>query len=445
MSVECRSTSVFVGFSLRKDRGVDGDFFVGAWLLKIMAALVALAVFWWVAKSVALALKPDPARHAPASEAPTQPPEGVRSLDDRLEPIRARHKVPALAAAVITSRGLVGVGAVGVRVAGSQIRVTLEDLWHIGSDTKAMTALLCAMLVEQGRLRWDTTLAEVFPDLAPAMHEDYRRVTVEHLCTNRGGFPADLNRELWGRLWNHRGTPAEARRLLLEEVTRQPPSAPPGSRFIYSNAGFAVAGHICETIMGKPYEELMTEMVFAPLGLTSAGFGAPGRPGVLDQPRGHDRRGNPQEPTPDGRGADNPPVLSPAGRAHLSITDWARYVALHLRGVRGEPQPVGQTTLSAETMRRLHTPPDGDYAMGWLRVSRDWAGPEGDRWAYTHAGSNTMWFAVVWMAPSQDMAVLVCCNQAERGDRAADEAAWTLIQDHLNKRPPALPAPPGGS
>ncbi|QOJ18853.1 MAG: serine hydrolase [Phycisphaeraceae bacterium] len=411
-----------------------------AWIFKIVVAVVALIVIGWAAKAAAFALRRDPARHVVI--ATDQPPEGVRLLDDLLEPIRARNKVPALAAAVLTSRGLEAAGAVGTRAAESDVRVSIDDHWHIGSNTKAMTALLCAILVEQGRLRWETTLAEAFPDLADEMHEDFRRVTVEQLCTNRGGFPADLNQDgLWERLWSHRGAPVEARRLMLREVARKPPQAAPGTRFIYSNAGFAVAGHVCESIAGKPYEELMTELVFKPLGMTSAAFGAPGTPGTLDQPRGHDRRGRPQEPTADGRGGDNPPVLSPAGRLHLSLADWARYVTVHLRGFAGEAVSIGDVTLRPETLRRLHTPADGEYAMGWVRAQRDWAGPADHRWVLTHAGSNTLWYAVVWVAPARDLAVLVCCNQAERGDKAADEAAWALIQDHLRRAREASDSP----
>lgn len=370
--------------------------------------------------------------------AAADPPAGVRSLDGLLAPIRAKHDVPALAAAIVTGDGLKAIGAVGVRAAGAAGEVTTGDLWHIGSDTKAMTALLCAILVEQGRLEWSSTLAEIFPDVAPAMHADYRAATLEQLCTNRAGFPADLDDDgLWDRLWSHAGTPVEARRLLLESVTRRPPDAAPGTRFIYSNAGFAVAGHVCETVTGTPYEELIDALLFRPLGIASAGFGAPGTPGTIDQPRGHDRRGAPREPTADGRGADNPPAITPAGRLHLSLADWSKLVRLHVRGARGEPQGIGAVTLSADTLRRIHTPPpDGDYAMGWIRTRRPWAGPPDDCWTYTHSGSNTMWFAVVWIAPARDFAVIACCNQAERGDSATDEAAAALIRDHLQRAGP---------
>jgi hypothetical protein len=68
---------------------------------------------------------------------------------------------------------------------------------------------------------------------------------------------------------------------------------------------------------------------------------------------------------------------------------------------------------------------------------RPWAGPEGSRFTLTHSGSNTMWFCVVWIAPANDFAVLVCCNKAEGGGQATDEAASALIQDHLKRSKPS--------
>lgn len=67
-----------------------------------------------------------------------------------LEPIRARHKLPVLAGAIVTSRGLLEIGATGVRRSGRDVRVTIEDQWHLGSDTEGMTATLIGLLVERG-------------------------------------------------------------------------------------------------------------------------------------------------------------------------------------------------------------------------------------------------------------------------------------------------------
>ena len=85
------------------------------------------------------------------------------SLNELLTPYLARYHLPALAAAVVQDGKVIASGAVGTRRAGTDIPVTIKDRFHLGSDTKAMTALLAAMLVEEGKLRWDSTVAEVFP------------------------------------------------------------------------------------------------------------------------------------------------------------------------------------------------------------------------------------------------------------------------------------------
>ena len=98
-----------------------------------------------------------------------------------------------MVAAVVTSEGIRFVGAVGVRKRGTEIPVTLSDQWHLGSDGKIMTSTLIARLVERGQLRWDTTLAEVFPEVAGQMHPDFRQVTLLQLLSHRAGLPENLN------------------------------------------------------------------------------------------------------------------------------------------------------------------------------------------------------------------------------------------------------------
>ena len=348
----------------------------------------------------------------------TAPPS--KDVSSLLAPIIAKHDVPGMAAAVVRNGEIVALGGAGVRTRGKRDKIAVADRFHIGSDTKAMTAMLCGILVDEGKLRWDQTLGETFPELKKSMHADYQAVTLEHLLTHRGGAPGALeNDAVWGKLWKHKGTPISARRLLLQNVTALPPEAPPGSRFIYSNAGYAIAGHMAETVMGRSWEILMREKIFRPLEMASAGFGAPGSRATNSQPRGHKADSSPVEPGP---GADNPVGIGPAGIVHCSIEDWSKFVAANL--------PSGKTKLvKPETLQKLHTPAPGDpnYAMGWIVVDgQPWAGGP----ALTHAGSNTMWFAVAWLAPAKDFAVLVACNQAN--DKACNDAVLALIGDHFS-------------
>jgi CubicO group peptidase (beta-lactamase class C family) len=153
--------------------------------------------------------------------------------------------------------------------------------------------------------------------------------------------------------------------------------------------------------------------------------------GAIDAIRGHRADGTPIEPGPS---ADNPPAIGPGGRAHMSLGDWAKYLALHLRGVRGDVK-VGEVTLKKETFTRLHTPFDGPgdkYAMGWVVAQRGWAGGDGTVWM--HNGSNTMWFCVTWLAPGAGFGVLVTTNIAgPTAQGATDEVCGVLIQEHLRR------------
>jgi CubicO group peptidase (beta-lactamase class C family) len=160
--------------------------------------------------------------------------------------------------------------------------------------------------------------------------------------------------------------------------------------------------------------------------MKSAGFGAPGGKKSLSQPRGHTTDGKPVEPGP---AADNPVAIGPAGTVHCSIGDWAKYVALHLRGEKKDGK-----LLRAESFKKLHTPAkspptDTQYALGWIVAERPWGGGR----VLTHAGSNSMWYAVTWIAPERDFAVLVACNQGgESATQACDEAVAAMIENHLN-------------
>src|ERR1051326_2110971 len=100
---------------------------------------------------------------------PQAPQSSVQDVGDLLEPIRAEQKVPGLAVLVLRGHQVIAQGAVGLRKAGSDERITINDLFHLASDEKAMTATLIGRLVEEDRLSWTTSLAEVFGDTVSKM------------------------------------------------------------------------------------------------------------------------------------------------------------------------------------------------------------------------------------------------------------------------------------
>jgi CubicO group peptidase (beta-lactamase class C family) len=346
----------------------------------------------------------------------------VRDLADVLQPILEKHKVPALAAAVVKNDRLVGQGAVGLRRSTGKEKVTVDDSFHIGSCTKAMTATLCARLVEQGKLKWDSTIGEVFADQAEKIAPEFHSVTLEQLLNHRSGLPEDRSpsTDIWSGVHELDGPMIRRRRKLVELVLAKKPATKPGEKHQYSNLGYTIAGAMCERVTGKAYEDLMRAELFEPLGMKTAGFGPPGSGKNVDQPQGHAFVLGAILPIPPGEMADNPPIIAPAGTVHCSLADWAKFAAMHVRGARDK-----DTLLSAESFRKLHTPTDGDYSFGWVSAKRGWAGGT----ALTHSGSNTIWFAVVWLAPKQDQAFLAACNLAtDAGFKAADDAVGAMIQ-----------------
>jgi CubicO group peptidase (beta-lactamase class C family) len=112
-----------------------------------------------------------------------------------------------------------------------------------------------------------------------------------------------------------------------------------------------------------------------------------------------------------GRFAGNPPSIGPAATIHASIGDWARYIIEHLRGAQGQDGKL----LKEESYQRLHRRKriganwQEDYILGWMVVYRSWARGEssGDKGrCLHHAGSNNSWYALAWLAPERDFAVI---------------------------------------
>ena len=346
------------------------------------------------------------------------------TLEQEVEQIRARYELPALAAVAFKDGKLLGECAVGVRKLGSKEPVTVSDQWHIGSCTKSMTATLAAMFVEQGKLKWHTTVGEIFPEWRESMPEEWRGVTLEQLLTHRSGAPGAAPPDLWAAAWKESGSPTEQRLAFVHGLVTRPPEAPPGTKHIYSNQGYAIAGAMIERVAQRPWEDLMREMIFRPLQMPSAGFGAPATPGKTDQPWGHRVEGKTLVPVPGGIEADNPPAIGPAGTVHCSLKDWAKYALVHAAG-----EGLGWGILKPACFVKLHTPASGqDYAMGWGVADRTWAG--GD--ALNHSGSNRMFFADLWIAPKKD-AVLISATNAGNDDaaKACDETVAALVRRFL--------------
>jgi CubicO group peptidase (beta-lactamase class C family) len=360
------------------------------------------------------------------------------SLDSTLRPYLSAYELPAVAAAVVKDGRIVSAGAVGKRRMDANSPVTINDRFHIGSDTKAFTALVAAMMVEEGRLRWNSTVAEVFPELAAEMDSRLRTVTLEQLLSHTSGIPAD-NEDVFGACGNamdQKGNLAEMRYWLVRDWSRRALDADPGAKFMYSNMGYTIAGSMIERASRKTWDELVTERVFIPLQMKTAGLGHQASIGKTDAPLGHSVTDGKITVVLPGPNADAPPVIGPAGIAHMSILDFARWAGWNA----GEGKR-GPALVKPQTLRKLHTavigmspkkdtapgtPPGGKYALGWGEFKADWIPYP----ILFHGGSNGMNLAHIWIDIKQDLAIVIFTNI---GGKKADEALKALAKELYGK------------
>lgn len=356
---------------------------------------------------------------APVALPPADKAPEVADLGGRLERIRGESKVPGMAIAVIGTFDpaapprLLGRGRAGVREAGTDRAIASDDLWHLGSCTKAFTATLCAILVDEGKLRWDATVADALRNDSASIDRGWAEVTLEDLLRHTGGAPPTAPTEAWRAAWACGDEAVRCRQRFVEAILAAPPQA--RGTFRYSNQGYSIAGRMCELAAGAPWEELVTRRVCEPLGIASAGFGVPSKHRPDRAPKGHDEHGAVSD-------IDNPNAIAPAGTLHMTIEDWARFVAFHAAPSPSSALPITQA--SFDRLHRAAANSTSGAALGWMAAERPWGGP-----VLNHSGSNTVWFCTTWISPSKRFAVLVTANQGgDAAARAADRAAASAIE-----------------
>ena len=345
----------------------------------------------------------------------------VENLNDYLQPMLDQFHLPALAALVISDGNIVAQAAVGVRKYGDTTPITIDDQWLLGACTQGMTATVIAMLVEQGKLNWTTTMADIYPELKDQMLPKYHDVTILELLSHHAGLAGPGNPPDVGY---PPGTTPDYWYGLTEPITQQryeytkdflcQPDSPevdsmpaPGTTYLYSNAGYVIAGAVAEQVTGKSWETLMTTMLFQPLGMTTAGFGIMGADNQVDQPWMHsyaDNQITPISPEDVLQLEGLAPVLWPAGGVHMSLKDWAKFIMINLEGEQG-----GSTLLKPATFKILHTPPfdtGAGFALGWAVQASPWT----DGMILLQAGSINVNYIMVCMVPGSDLAVLVTTN-----------------------------------
>lgn len=336
-----------------------------------------------------------------------------------VEALTQRYRIPGLAGTIMKNDEVLEVKSEGVRKLGHSSPLTGLEKFHLGSCTKAMTATLTAIFIEEGKLSWNTPLRELFREID--LHPLFVDTTFETLLVHRAGLPKE--HPILFEVTNM--TPKEGRALIAKTLLKNPPLTVPDTKYQYSNYGYIIAGHVLEKISGRPWEDLMVEKIFKPLGMNSCGFGATSIPGedLPTQPWGHIRSNGEIVPVH----FDNPLTFGPASTVHCTFQDWSKFLKIHLKGFNGE-----DNILRKETYKKLHSihpANDSTYTYGgWHLLQRNWAdGP-----TLSHIGTNTLNYANVWLAPKKSALIMTTANiGGEEAFQATDALAFEMIKKHL--------------
>lgn len=319
-----------------------------------------------------------------------------------VEDARREFEVPGVAIGLVQDGKVVFAGGFGVRELGKPDKVDGGTRFMIASNTKALTTLMLARLVQDGRFGWDTPVTRILPEFRLGDADTTRQVLVRHLICACTGLPRqDLE-------WLFEGDGATPESVMKSLATMQPTSAF-GALFQYSNpmaaaAGFA-GGHVLypERELGAAYDAAMQALVFDPLGMASTTFDyAAAMRGDHAMPHGLDVDGRTVPASMD----LNYTIIAarPAGAAWSSVDDVLRYVQMELAGglLPDGTRYIDEATLLERRKPQVALGADASYGMG-LMVDRTWGVP------VVHHGGDMLGFHsdMMWLPESNVSAVIL--------------------------------------
>lgn len=328
----------------------------------------------------------------------------IATLRTFIEDAQRQLGVPGVAMGLVQDGKTVFAGGFGVRELGKPDPVDADTRFLVASNTKAMTTLMLARLVDAKRFDWDTPVTHLLPDFRLGDAQTTRQVRVKHLVCACTGLP----RQDYEWLFEYEAmTPAGA----LQALATMQPTSDFGALYQYSNplsaAGGFVGGHVLhpDRELGAAYDAAMQSMVFDPLGMRDTTF---------DFTRA--LRGNhaaPHAADVDGKPAaanmalnDSIMPVRPAGGAWSTVNDMLRYVRMELdNGVLPDgTRYVSEQALHARREPQVKTGDASSYGMG-LMIERGLGVP-----VVSHGGSMIGYQTGMLWLPEHGFGAVVLTN-----------------------------------
>ena len=259
---------------------------------------------------------------------------------DFADSIRVKYKIPELGFAVVSADTIFEMRILGVQRANTNFKANWHDRFHIGSNTKAVTSFIAALLVEQGQINWDTKFLDLFPELKQQSNKAYQNITLQDLLTFRGRLPAYTYTFKEPTRAQITGDDAQQRFQLAKYFLSQRPMKA-ANGLTPSNADYILVGLMLERAAGKSFKQLVSD--FGKTEGIMFDFGYPNLSDTL-QPWGHDEQLIPVPPV------ENYKLnwLLSAGNINISLPDYIKFIQLQLKGLKGQAN-----ILSVQTFDKL--------------------------------------------------------------------------------------------
>ncbi len=313
--------------------------------------------------------------------------------------------VPGASIALLDHGKVVYEGGVGVRALGRPEPVDAHTLFMVASNTKGMTTLMLAELVDQGKLRWDEPVTQAYPGFRLGSTETTRKVLMKNLVCACTGLPRkDFD-------WIFDTTRATPATTTFVQLAATEPTSGFGEVFQYNNLMASAAGYVSGHLVypdreiGAAYDDAMQRMVFDPLAMHETTFDmSRALGGDHASPHGDDVDGHPALASMDFNYAVEP--YRPAGGAWSSAHDMAKYVQdeLDLGQLPNGRRLISPENLLARRAPGVSTGEDGYYGMG-LEVDRTWGVP------VIHHGGSMAGYKTDWVAlPDAGMGAVILTN-----------------------------------
>jgi CubicO group peptidase (beta-lactamase class C family) len=340
-----------------------------------------------------------------AQQAPARAPDWA-AFDRYVQRAARDWHVPGLAIAVVSGDSLVFARGYGVAEVGKAAPATEHTRFAIGSTTKAMTTAALAMLVDEGKLKWDDKVIDHLPELR--LYDPYatRELTVRDLLTHRSGLPnTDV---LWATRENQYTIPEMMRRLRYVR-----PNSSFRSTWTYQNVVYSIGGLLVERLSGMPWETFLRTRLFAPLGMRETEPLVADIRGKADVAAPHEEVNDTARVVPL-RSTD---AVAPAGSVWSSVADMSRWMRFMLDSGRVGTQRLIKPATFQEIVAPQIRAPIGQYpalelaqphflsyALGWF--VQDYRG----RTVWMHTGSIDGMSAIIGLLPEQNVGVYVLAN-----------------------------------